>query len=103
MTRLPRCRFRKPSRRGTREINVALDARRQLTHPQLVVIATFSARHPSARRQRAPSPSPQHLPRQPSMPSKTAKLAKLDFKEKLIQSGKGGGQEALLKRLKVTH
>lgn len=35
------------------------------------------------------------------MPSKTAKLAKLDFKEKLIQSGKGGGQEALLKRLKV--
>lgn len=37
----------------------------------------------------------------PSMPSKTAKLAKLDFKEKLIQSGKGGGQEALLKRLKV--
>lgn len=35
------------------------------------------------------------------MPSRTAKLAKLDFKEKLIQSGKGGGQEALLKRLKV--
>lgn len=35
------------------------------------------------------------------MPSKAAKLTKLDFKEKLVQSGKGGGQEALLKRLKV--
>jgi hypothetical protein len=36
------------------------------------------------------------------MPARAASSSiRLDFSEKLIQSGKGGGTDALLKRLKV--
>lgn len=36
-----------------------------------------------------------------TMPARTPTLVKLDFPEKLIQTGKGAGGDALLKRLKV--
>ncbi|WOO80532.1 Sister chromatid cohesion protein pds5 [Vanrija pseudolonga] len=37
------------------------------------------------------------------MPPRAAKLKRLDFNEKLVQSGKGAGADGLLKRLKTLH